>query len=179
MRLLTLIIGLLFALSPLQAVTLERLTLDEMIEKSTEIVRGRVLSSRTAMRGPVVYSYVHVQVVECWKGPCADGVEVAVPGGVYGQYRQTISGAPSLKQDTEYVLFLWTGSSGLTQIIGLSQGVFNLNQNEEGEMLVERAPSQGVMLDANTGNQVRDEIVKMHLGELRERVGQTLAGAKR
>ena len=179
MRLLSLIVSLLFALSPLQAVTLERLTLDEMIEKSTEIVRGRVLSSRTAMRGPVIYSYAHVQVAECWKGPCADRVEVAVPGGAYGQLRQTFSGAPSLKQDTEYVLFLWTGKSGRTQVIGLSQGVFNVNQNEEGEMVVERAPSQEVMLDPKTGAQVRDEVVSMRLGDLRERVERTLAGARK
>jgi hypothetical protein len=35
------------------AATLEKLSLDEMIQKSTSIVRGTVLGSRVSQRGPL------------------------------------------------------------------------------------------------------------------------------
>ena len=178
MRFVTLIVGLLVGLLPLHAATLERLTLDGMIDKSTEIIRGRVLSSRTAMRGPVIYTFATVQVVERWKGPRAGRVEVAVPGGAHGGLHQSFSGAPSLARDTEYVLFLWTGNSGITHVIGLSQGVFNLKKNQEGEVVVERAASREVMLDAKTGRQVQDEAMSMRIEDLRGRVERALAGTE-
>ena len=49
-------------------------------------------------------------------------------GGVAGGIRQSVSGAPELKPGQEYVLFLWTSRSGLTQVIGLSQGLFQLSE---------------------------------------------------
>ncbi len=65
----------------MSAATLERLGMDEMIEKSTAIVRGRVTGQRAAFRGPVIYTHFSVQVLERWKGVESAQVEVAVPGG--------------------------------------------------------------------------------------------------
>jgi len=179
MRLISMIIGLLAAIGPLCGSTLEQLSLDEMIDKSTEIVRGRILSSRTAMRGPVIYTYAEVQVIERWKGPSADRVEVALPGGAYRRLQQSFSGTPSLRQDTEYVLFLWTGKNGVTQVIGLSQGVFNVRTNQQGELVVERGASQEVMLDSANGKPVQDQAVSMRLADLQGRVQRVLVSGSR
>jgi hypothetical protein len=162
-------LGLLAAWSPLKSSTVVRLSLDEMIVKSTEIVRGRIVSSRTSMRGPVVYTTVQVEVEERWKGSRADLVDVAIPGGQYGAILQTFSGTPQLESDTDYVLFLWTGSSGMTQVIGLSQGVLEVKRTDAGELVVERSASEAVMMDA-AGNQVKDQSVSMPLQELRGRI---------
>jgi hypothetical protein len=42
-----------FCMSPLQSATLERLSLDDMIAKSTLIVRGKVTGSNAAASGPL------------------------------------------------------------------------------------------------------------------------------
>ncbi len=149
MRKLALIAGLSSLLCPIWASTLLRLTLDEMVQKSTEIVRGRVVGSRTTMRGPVVYTLAMVEVGERWKGNGSRQVEVAIPGGHHGQVDQTFSGAPRFAANGDYVLFLWTGKSGMTQVIGLSQGVFQVKSGDDGELVVERLASQVMVLDAS------------------------------
>jgi hypothetical protein len=163
----------------LQATTLERLALDEMIQKSTEIVRGRVVSAGGARRGAMIYTQARIQVTEWWKGKQAGTIDVYVPGGVYGGERQIISGSPQLREGYEYVLFLWTGRSGMTQVIGLSQGVFDL-KFEQADRAVQafRAASTETMIDAQTREPVVDTPVRMRVSELRDRVKSVLGAAK-
>ncbi len=89
--------------------------------------------------------------------------------------RQSFSGAPKLVPGEEYILFLWTGPSGRTQVIGLSQGVFGLQADGQGGPLVSRAPSTEAMLDPKTGQLVTDEAVRMKLSDLRARVASRAA----
>ena len=177
-RLVALAVGLLATLGPLSASTLQRLSLDEMILKSTAIIRGKIVSSRSMTRGPLVYTVAQVEVAERWKGPRATRLEVAIPGGVYRGERQTFSGTPKLEPDTDYILFLWTGPSGVTQVIGLAQGVFTVVQDAQGQDVVERPAATGaVMVDAK-GSVVEDEAVSMKLGDLKGRVERMIAGEK-
>lgn len=163
---------------PLFGATLEKLSMDEMIQKSTSIVRCRVADSHAMKRGPVIYTLTRVQVLERWKGPEASSIEVAIPGGLFHGLRQEFSGVPALKPGGEYVLFLWTGSSGVTYVIGLSQGVFHLTVNENGEEMVERAVSGAVVLDPKTHRPVAERAVSLRLSDLRGRVRKTLARAR-
>lgn len=178
MRLIPLIVGLLATLVPSSASTLVRLSLDEMIVKSTEIVRGRIADNRSVARGPVVYTIVQVDVVERWKGSRANRVEVAIPGGQLGEVHQTFSGTPTLKSDKDYILFLWTGTNGVTQVIGLSQGVLTVSIGADGQQTVTRPVSDAVMLDA-AGSHVEDEAISMPLSELRGRVERLVMGERR
>lgn len=158
----------------LAGATLEHLTLDDMIAKSTAIVRGRVSGSYAAASGPVIYTHYRVRVSEALKGPASSELDVVVPGGSAGGFRQTVSGAPKLSQGGEYVLFLWTGRSGLTHIIGLSQGLFDLQADNMGALVAARTASSELMLDS-AGRSVRDEALRMNFGELRQRVASGLA----
>ena len=159
----------------LHAATLERLSLEDMVVKSTAIVRGRVLASYTAPYGPVIYTHYKIQVTEHWKGPADPALEVVIPGGVSGGLRQTFSGAPALGTGSEYVFFLWTSRSGLTHVMGLSQGLFELKQDQDGGMVAQRGASAEAMLDAATGQPVKDQAVRMRMSDLRQRVSATLA----
>lgn len=170
MRLLTTFVLVVAGWLPSSAATLEKLSLEQMIEKSTAIVRGRIAGSSTMKRGPVIYTLSRVQVQESWKGAETPTVEVAVPGGAYGDLRQHFSGAPSFPIGQEFVLFLWSGRSGLTQVIGLSQGVFGVRVNEKGEAVAERAATQEVILDPAHGYPIKDEAISLPLSELRRRV---------
>ena len=164
------------AVLPLAATTLQKLTLPEMARKSTAVVRARVMASAGVLRGTDVYTIYRLEPVEVWKAPTA-GVprEVAVPGGVAGGLRQPVDGAPSLVEGREYVFFLWTSRTGLTQLIGLSQGLFDV-RTADGVSTVWRGTASERMLDAD-GQPMRDEAVSMKLAELKAQVTSALSGS--
>lgn len=153
----------------LQAATLEKLGLEDMTQKSTAIVRGRVTGSYAAAQGPLIYTHYRIRVSERWKGPASASLDVVVPGGVADGLRQSFSGAPKLAAGHDYVLFLWTGPSGLTHIIGLSQGLFEVNSQSNGDLVVSRPASAEMMLDSG-GRSVRDEAMTFRLLDLHRRV---------
>jgi hypothetical protein len=140
-----------------------------MVRKSSAIVRARVAGSHAALSGNVIYTHYELQVLDRWKGPEAARLDVVVPGGVAGGRRQTFPGTPQLAQTQEYLLFLWTAPSGRTHVIGLSQGVFDIKRNEDGEVQAFRGASADLMLD-RSGRPVRDVPMTMRLGDFRQRV---------
>jgi hypothetical protein len=158
----------------LGAATLERLSLEEMAQKSTAVVRGRVTDSYAAVHGSTIYTHYRVQVTDTWKGAGGTTLDVVVPGGVAGGLRQTFSGAPQLVAGHEYLLFLWTSRSGLTHITGYSQGVFSIRRDDTGDVALRNATTE-LMLDS-AGKPVRDEAVTLKLRDLRQRVASGLRG---
>ncbi len=169
---------LLFGLTPAQSATLERLSLEDMIGQATAIVRAKVTGSYAVRRGPVIYTYYSIQTSEQLKGPKPS--VVAVPGGTLNNLRQTFPGAPELKTGDEFVFFLWTGSSGLTQIMGLTQGLFRISPGGSGEVVATRPATAELMLERATGREVKDQTLVMKLGELRSKIaGQLGPGGAR
>jgi hypothetical protein len=166
-----------FCIAPLQCATLERLSLDDMIVKSTAIVRGRITATYAALSGPIVYTHYTLQVSERFKGPSQGPADVAVPGGMLNGQRYIVEGAPEFHVGQEYVFFLFTGKSGLTQVIGMTQGVFSLSQ-DGADPTGTRHNSRELMFDPHTGKPTKDETLVMRLSELRARVAATLTGGK-
>src|ERR1035441_1442805 len=68
---------------------------------------------------PIIYTHYQIRVSETLKGSSAATVEFVVQGGVANNLRQTFSGVPQFAVGDEYVFFLWSGKSGVTQIMGL------------------------------------------------------------
>jgi len=176
-RCLELALVLTFCLSALQSATLERLSLDDMIAKSTAIVRGKVTGSYAVAAGPIVYTHYAIQVAESFKGAPQQSVDVVVPGGIVGNLRQAFPGTPQLNPGDEFVFFLWAGRSGQTQIIGLTQGLFALSAGPSADMVATRAASKELMLEPGTARQVKDQTLVMSLSELRTRIATTLGGS--
>ncbi|MEO8050117.1 MAG: hypothetical protein ABI833_06845 [Acidobacteriota bacterium] len=160
---------------PAGATILQQLTLDEMAQKSTSIVRARVTGSHAVVRTGDVFTVYTLATLESLK-PGRGTREVAVPGGVTGGIRQVVAGAPLLRAGQEYVLFLWTRGSGLTQVIGMSQGLFRVEKTTSGDRRVSRGATGEQMLDA-AGRTVRDEALSMSLPELKAKVFKALATA--
>lgn len=149
------------------ATTLSQLTVADMIEQSTAIVRAKVQGSYAVNRNGTIYTYYHLEVLENLKSTSPATVDVAVPGGALGRVTQSVAGAPQLKAGSEYVLFLWTSKSGLTQIIGLSQGAFDVRSNTAGQLVLARPAIAERMLDAS-GREVTDKGAALLLDELRQ-----------
>lgn len=157
------------------ATTLEKLSLEEMAARATSIVRGRIAASWCAARGPLIYTHYRIQVTDRWKGPEALQIEVVVPGGTVGGIRQSFSGTPKLGEGAEYVLFLWTGRSGLTHILGFTQGVFDIKRDSTGELVAARAVAPDVLLDPVSGRPVNDVPLRLKLDDLSRRIRTALA----
>jgi hypothetical protein len=189
MRIVSILAAFAGLLAPARATTLQQLGLDEIIRKSTAIVRAKVLGSAGRLRSQDIYTFYQLQVLEDFSAQDAAApshveksagvrqMEVAVPGGSAGGLRQIVSGAPVLNAGDEYVFFLWTSPSGLTQVIGLSQGLFNVKQGEQGDPVVARRPTSELMLD-KYGRAVDDQSVSMRLSELRGQVQRVLRAGK-
>lgn len=158
---------------PSGATILQRLSLGEMARTSTSIVRARVTGSKEVVRGGDVFTVFNFETLERLK-PGTPAVEVAVPGGVAGGIRQVVAGAPTLRAGREYVMFLWTGGSGLTQLMGMSQGLFSVERPTGSDARASRAAAGEQMLDA-AGRTVRDESLSMSLTELKAKIFKVLA----
>jgi hypothetical protein len=174
MRALSLFVTLVGMLSSARGTTLQQLTVDEMIQESTAIVRAKVVGSRAAVRGRDIYTYYQLQVTENLKGSPA--TDLAVPGGTAAGLRQRVGGAPELNAGGEYVIFLWTSRTGVTQIIGLSQGLFSVVRNHTGDAVLVWPAATEPMVD-KSGRVVTDQTVTMSLSELKSRI-QPLADGK-
>lgn len=172
------VFSLLLAIVPLSATTLEKLSVEQMAQKATAIVRGRIDGCRASYRGSTIYTTCSVRVTERWKGANSTSVEVSTPGGTAQGMSQSFSGAPTLAPGQEYVLFLWTGRSGITQLIGLSQGVFDLNLSSKGEPVAQRDPIEASLLDSK-GREIKDNGIELKVRDLRRRVASAIAGDQR
>lgn len=160
-------------LGPAGATTLLKLSMNDMIAQSSSIVRAHVTGSRSVAVGRDIYTYYQLQVSETLKQGAILPAEVAVPGGVYGNFRQIGVGSPVLVQGQDYVLFLWTSRSGMTQVIGLSQGMFSLAKDPAGNTVLSRPAITDQMLD-KSGKVVTDSPLSMKWSDLRTLIVKAL-----
>lgn len=169
------ILGLLGVLGTLPGSTLRQLSLDDMIRQSTTIIRGSVQPANTMLHGSMIFTHYMVQVTETYKGTAASQIDIGVPGGALTGAVQRFAGAPALSPGQDYVLFLWTSKTGLTQVIGLSQGLFSVISTSGGPAMVVRAAATERMLNA-AGQPVSDNDIRMSLSDLKTHIQAVLSG---
>ncbi len=75
------------------------------------------------------------------------------------------------------MFFLWTGPSGATQLLGLSQGVLDIATNDAGDLVVSSQITDAMMLDSATGQAASQQPLRMKLADFSSRVTGALKGA--
>jgi hypothetical protein len=151
------------------AATLRQLSLPQIADSATAVVHVHVTGYYASFTGPTIYTHYKLQIMETWKGSPAS--EVMLPGGIANGLRQSFPGVPQLQTGGEYVLFLWTSSStGITHVIGLNQGIFNISQLSDGTIQATR-PRIGEGIYDAAGNAVQDHGIQMKLADLRASAG--------
>jgi hypothetical protein len=139
-------------------------------QKSTSIVRAKVTGSNGIRYGLDVFTVYRFETLETIKRSSGtQPTEVGVPGGIAGGIRQVVAGAPVLRAGQEYILFLWTGRSGLAQVIGMSQGLFGVERTTAGDSIATRGMAGERMLDG-AGHAARNEAFSMPWPDLRAKV---------
>lgn len=165
---------LLFALAA-GAVTLERLSVDEMVSYSTHIVRASVKDSRGVQHGPVVYTEYLLEVTEVLHGnPQESSLRLSLPGGSAGGRQQRFAGVPELSPGRDYLLFLRLGKNGLLQLVGMSQGLFEVEKQAANPVAV-RSAIDGILLDRKSGFRVQDHGLRLSIRELRASIAAASA----
>ena len=154
-----------------------------MILQSTAIVRATVTGASPVVAGKDIYTSYQLQVTEALKSPAGltikagQQLQAAVPGGAARGVRQTVAGAPALSAGQDCVLFLWTSRSGITQIIGLSQGLFSVILDANGNPQLVRPASQALVL-TSSGQPAANVPVSMSLSALRSEIQSVLGASK-
>jgi hypothetical protein len=107
--------------------TVQRLTLDEMIQKSNKIVIGNVTGSSTfwSNNGKLILTSYTIAVDETIKGEPARTIQVTSIGGQIGNLTLHVAGMPVFEKGESAVVFVEAAGTFST-VVGLEQGKFTI-----------------------------------------------------
>jgi hypothetical protein len=114
---------------PLGGTTLVQLSLEQMSEASTAIVRARVVNQETLWNAPhtEIMTYTTLEVENVLKGQPGSTLVVEQLGGTIGHFAEHVSGTVHFRPDVSYVLFLEpAGDTGRYLVVGMAQGAYRI-----------------------------------------------------
>jgi len=122
--------AVILAAVPASATTLVRMSLDQITEASTEIVRGHVLSQQTLWnpQHTRIYTYTSLEVDQTYKGNPPSSVVVQQPGGTVGKVRLFVAGTVQFHTQSAYMLFLERSPADSSKflLVGMMQGAYRI-----------------------------------------------------
>jgi hypothetical protein len=122
------ILVILCIVGPARATSVQRLTLDDLIAKASNIVEADIVASRTYRTpdGKLILTSYTASVQESIKGAAGPTVTVTTVGGRIGNTILHVSGMPIFQQGDRAILFL-EKSGAYTTVVGLNQGKFAIS----------------------------------------------------
>jgi hypothetical protein len=129
----------------------------EIVSESSLIVRGRVNEVRAiALPGSGIETVATILAENVLKGQPAQFVSVRVPGGVVGNRRSVLTGAPELRAGDRAVFFLKRDTTAGFRLTGLSMGLYRL-QGDPGTGRATVTPPIVLMRNSPPGPIVRGD----------------------
>lgn len=105
-----------------------RVSLDEMVQESADVVQGRVISreSRWSADRSHIVTEITVEVSESWAGKASAGKTISVQtlGGIVGDDAEIVEHQPAFGANEEVVLFVRPDAQGSARIVQDEQGKF-------------------------------------------------------
>ena len=143
------------AVTPIPATLVERLTLEQLTDRSERIVHGRCRRTWSAWDAnhQAIWTHCEVEVIDPLKGGAVKSLTVSEPGGVVDGMEMMIDGVPRWEAAQELVLFLYRTPVGYWRARGLGQGKYHVTGSRvhgslEGISLVDSArPGAGRSTD--------------------------------
>ena len=121
--------------APASSTTLVRMSLDQLAEASTEIVRARVVSQETAWnpQHTRIYTYTTFALDQTYKGDPPSFPVIQQPGGTVGKTRVFVAGTVQFHTQTGYLLFLERSSADPSKFlpVGMVQGAYRIYRDEK------------------------------------------------
>ncbi|MCB1037888.1 MAG: hypothetical protein KDD47_28900, partial [Acidobacteria bacterium] len=124
----------------LQATTLIRMGLGELVTANETIVLGEVVDAESYWNaeGTFILTDVTFKAVETIRGSAPGSLTVTLMGGTVGELTSLIIGGPELIPGRSYLLFLnpetLPGAEGVTTVRDLCQGAYDLRTDESGAL---------------------------------------------
>jgi len=132
-----------FVITPAaQALTVQLRSFPQLVERADTIVVGSVTGLRSAWSadGQVIYTFVTLTDLDVLKGDVpAATFELRMPGGVIGDQAQIYPGMPTLEQGQRYVLFIRGLLRDFFPLVGVSQGLYQVIRDADGQQRVQPA----------------------------------------
>jgi hypothetical protein len=132
-------------MEPLTSPVASVMSMEQMAQVATLIVRGECTGTQSQWAGRNLYTLTTVSVTESFKGDPPVNLTIAVPGGIDSNRRfpiaMTYAGAPQFALGEEVIVFLDDTQSEIPNsyaVTGFSQGKFSVNQASNGEKVVMR-----------------------------------------
>ncbi len=150
------ITALLFILSaaPAAATTLVHLSLEQLSQASSDVVRGRAVSqeSRWNDAHTQIVTLTTVEVEQTLKGSAGQTMVIEQPGGAVGNLRVRVAGTVNFRRGASYFLFVEpAGGAGVHRVTGMAQGAYRIYRHPQtGEERVIR-PFGGLFRSQKTG----------------------------
>jgi len=121
--------------APASATTLVRMSLDQLAEASTEIVRAHVVSQQTAWnpQHTRIYTYTTLALDQTYKGDPPSFPVVQQPGGTVGKTRVFVAGTVQFHAQTGYLLFLERPAADASKflLVGMVQGAYRIYRDQK------------------------------------------------
>lgn len=135
----------------INALVVERATLEEITNESHLVVHGKVLSKESKWEDNVINTYITINIYDVVKGSLeANQVTVKQMGGTVGHISDEVPGSPTLYEEEEVVLFLvdwkenyWIhsvalGAYSVIEVSGIKYAVNGFNDIEFSEPLYKK-----------------------------------------
>lgn len=117
------------------AAVVERLSLDELLRRSTVVSVVEVTETSASWRDGRIVTTVHARSTRAAKGARAgDRLEWFVEGGVVGEIGMRVPGEPTFSPGDRALVFL-SPAAGSLRVTGMSQGVAVVSGARGAEML--------------------------------------------
>lgn len=156
------------------ATTVLRMEVADLQREADVVVRGRVSDMKSRWSNNRIITEVTVSVTETYKGTPGKSVTIVQPGGVVGDMGQTVHGMPQFKKDADVVLFLEQRSERVFSVVGLSQGMFDVEKSSDGKALfVVPAEVDARVLDPATQQPVAPRTQSLTLDALKTKLKAT------
>jgi hypothetical protein len=141
-RIAAFLVGLLVAVSA-PATTLVHLSLEQLSQASSDVVRGHAVSQQVGWNDShtQILTFTTVEIEQTLKGTPRATVVIEQPGGAVGNLRVRVPGTVSFRRGVSYYLFLEPAAAGAGNylVTGMVQGAYRIyRQPQTGEERVIR-----------------------------------------
>src|SRR5271157_1743841 len=119
-----------FLAASASASTLVRMSLEQLAEASTEVIRGHVVSQETLWNRAHtrIYTYTTVAVDQTYKGNPGSTLIVQQPGGTIGKVHVFVAGTIQFHSQADYLFFLERSAADPSKFlpVGMMQGAYRI-----------------------------------------------------
>ena len=145
-----LLLVLYIAVLPGTAGTLPKLSLSELVDRSSTVLQGRVTRHWSAWDADhhLIWTHYELRTSEVFRGHNAPSVTISEPGGVIGELGLRVSNSVAFKDGEEVVVFLKSMPNGMMRVSGGPQGKLQVINTFAGKQVRgERHVTRGLTLD--------------------------------